>query len=248
MAPTLSPHGWSPGGVASGGHLRTVLSRTVSTSLAARETTGTTPIASVFALIIRGTVHLSKRWAARSARSVVEPVFLDHSSSTNLLARQSNAVLAIPTTYAGLNSGPAPGAVVGIVLGSIGGFILILYIFLSAFRLWGGGGRGGEVVEEQVIHHRRRRSRSRSRAMTERSIPLPRPSGERVVREREETVVVEEHVDPTEDDEDDIVEVIEEHSPERRPKRGPSGRSGFRTVDPAEFGGGSRPIRKVSRR
>jgi hypothetical protein len=65
-----------------------------------------------------------------------------------------------------------------------------------------------------------------------------------VVRE-EETVIVEEHVDPSV--EDDIVEVIEEHSPER-PARKPSGRSGYRTVDPAEFAGGRGPLRKVSRR
>ncbi len=228
-----------------------MLSRTVSPRDAAAAAK-TTPVASVFAVIIRGTVHLSRRtlFSPRFARGihsrsdVVEPVFLGH------LSKRQNAVLAIPTTYAGLDSGPAPGAVVGIVLGSIAGFILILYIFLSAFRLWGPGGGNTEVVEEEIIHSRRRRSRSRSRAMTERSMPPP-PTRERVVREREEeTVVVEEHVDNrTEEDEDDIVEVIEEHSPERRPpRRQPSGRSGYRTVDPAEFGGGSRPIRKVSRR
>jgi hypothetical protein len=65
------------------------------------------------------------------------------------------------------------------------------------------------------------------------------------VRE-EETVIVEEHVSPPRS-EDDIVEVIEEHSPER-PARGKSGRSGFRTVDPAEFGGGRGPTRKLGRR
>ena len=54
---------------------------------------------------------------------------------------------------------------------------------------------------------------------------------------------------PVDDREDDIVEVIEEHSPARRPVRRESKRaSGYRTVDPAEFGGGDRPMRKVSRR
>ncbi len=48
---------------------------------------------------------------------------------------------------------------------------------------------------------------------------------------------------------DDIVEVIEDHSPPRRVKRESSRReSGYRTVDPEAFGGGSRPLRKVSRR
>jgi len=52
-----------------------------------------------------------------------------------------------------------------------------------------------------------------------------------------------------EEREDDIVEVIEEHSPVRRESRRSSGRqSGFRTVDPDALGGGDRPVRKVSRR
>jgi hypothetical protein len=49
--------------------------------------------------------------------------------------------------------------------------------------------------------------------------------------------------------EDEIVEVIEALSPVRGPSRRESKRtSGFRTVDPAEFGSGDRPMRKVSRR
>lgn len=62
---------------------------------------------------------------------------------------------------------------------------------------------------------------------------------------REEEIVVEERVS---EPEDDIVEVIEEHSPERRPSGKSKRMSGFRTVDPAELGGGGRPMRKVSKR
>jgi len=243
MAPTRPPHS------ASGEQLRTVLSRTVSLalgslSLSPRNLPSKTPTASIFAVILKGALTVSKRALAdvfvssprSSASEAVHPVFI--SPSPAALSKRQNAVLAIPTTYAGLNSGPAPGALVGIVLGSIAGFILILYIILSALRLSGNWGRN-TIVEEEIVRSRRRsRSRSRSRAMSE--VNSPR----RVVREREETVVVEENVS----EEDDIVEVIEEHSPERPPKRGPSGRSGFRTVDPAEFGGGNRPMRKVSRR
>lgn len=63
--------------------------------------------------------------------------------------------------------------------------------------------------------------------------------------------MVEEHMSPeptveVEEEEDDIVEVIEEHSPEPPPRR-ESRKSGFRTVDPAEFGGGNAPSRKISR-
>ncbi|KAK4940361.1 hypothetical protein LTR10_019467 [Elasticomyces elasticus] len=251
MAPTVSAR------VASSAHLKSILSRTLSFALplASRDSsTSSTPVASIFALIIRGTVRLSERAitprsasaSAFASEGTHPTIYLDSKSQS--LDKRQNVILAIPTTYAGLNSGPAPGALVGIVLGSIAGFILLLYIILSAFRL-SGFQRGGGVVEEEVIRHRRR-SRSRSRAMTEASGPArspPRPRRERVVRE--ETVVVEERVEPSVSAEDDIVEVIEEHSPERPPpKRESTRRSGYRTVDPAEFGGGSRPMRKVPRR
>ena len=69
-------------------------------------------------------------------------------------------------------------------------------------------------------------------------------------RTRRETIIVEEvRRTSRPPPEDDIVEVIEEHSPVRRPSRRESKRtSGFRTVDPAEIGGGDRPMRKMSRR
>ncbi|KAJ9629110.1 hypothetical protein H2204_009050 [Knufia peltigerae] len=259
MPPTVASR------IVSSDHIKTVVSRTASSTLnflsargSSSSSQSTTPLASVFALIIRGTIRLSSRALAADSppaitprsQLVEEPVFLrprgDHQG---LARRQQNVILAIPTTYAGLNSGPAPGALAGIVLGSIAGFILVLYVLLSAFR-FGIFGNRQTVVEEEIVrhHHQSRRSRSRSRAMTEVSHHHHSPRRERVVREREETVVVEEHVEPSASADDDIVEVIEEHSPERPPKRGPNGRSGYRTVDPAEFGGGSRPIRKISRR
>ena len=89
--------------------------------------------------------------------------------------------------------------------------------------------------------------------MSEVSRPAPEPRR----RESRRTTVVEETRrtstrEPEIEREEDIVEVIEEHSPVRRKtgSRRESNRvsSGFRTVDPAEFGGGDRPVRKVSRR
>nr|KAK5449165.1 hypothetical protein LTR18_002254 [Exophiala xenobiotica] len=261
MAPTIAAR------IASNEHFKTVISRTTSSvvrslSLSVRDSSssaGATPLASVFALIIRGTIRLSTRGLSNlshhpntadgTPRSLLvgEPIFL-HPHETPLAKRQQNVILAIPTTYAGLNSGPAPGALVGIVLGSIAGFILILYIILSAFRFGAFGNNRQTVVEEEVVRHSyRRASRSRSRAMTEASHHHSPPRRERVTRQREETVVVEEHVDQSVSAEDDIVEVIEEHSPERRPpKRENTRRSGYRTVDPAELGGGNRPIRKAN--
>jgi len=157
--------------------------------------------------------------------------------------RQQNGILAIPTTYAGLNAGPTPGAVVGIVLGSLLGFLLCLFLVYTILRF--SGRFGGRVVEEEIITTRRR-SRSRSSRSASEVIEVEVPRRERRRRTmREETIVVEERVS---EPEDDIVEVIEEHSPERRPSGKSKRTSGFRTVDPAELGGGGRPMRKVSKR
>lgn len=183
-------------------------------------------------------------------------------SSSFLLSRRQTQILAIPTTYQGLNAGPQPGTVVGIVLGSVAGFLLILWLIYTCASLggnsfnlpWGGGGgRDTTIIEEEVIHRRSRSprpSRSRSRSETI-EVASTHRSPSRRGSSRRETIVVEERRTsrPAPPPEDDIVEVIEEHSPVRRTTRKESRRtSGFRTVDPAEFGGGDRPMRKVSRR
>lgn len=125
----------------------------------------------------------------------------------------------------------------------MGGFLLALFIVYTIVRFSGRWG-GGRVVEEEIIT--RRRSRSRSSRSESEVIEVEAPRRERRRRTvREEEIVVEERVS---EPEDDIVEVIEEHSPERRPSGKSKRMSGFRTVDPAELGGGGRPMRKVSKR
>lgn len=167
-------------------------------------------------------------------------------SIARLQPRQSVAG-AIPTNYQGLNSGPAPGAVAGIVLGSVAGFLLLLWLF---YALSQGGGffRANQDTEEEVVVRRSRSPprRRRSRARTEMTSHSPRRERvirqERVVRDfpppREpsrvrETIVVEESRPERRVEGDDIVEVIEEHSsvaPPRRKSRRNSG--GYRSVDP----------------
>src|SRR5271155_3070612 len=182
---------------------------------------------------------------------------LQSSPASILLSKRQTQVLAIPTTYEGLNAGPQPGTVVGIVLGSVAGFLLILWLLYTCgniddgFSIFGVWGRQ-TIVEEEII---RRRSRSRSRSpahsRTSRTETAEVVSVRSPSRTRRETIIVEERRTsrPAPPPDDDIVEVIEEHSPVRRPSRRESKRtSGFRTVDPAEFGGGDRPMRKVSRR
>ena len=170
----------------------------------------------------------------------------------SLLSRRQNAQpnpanpTLIPFTYAGLNSGPPPGEVVGIVFGSVGGFLLILWLIYTCFNM----GNADSSIEEEVVVRRRsgspRRTVSRSRSRSEvietrQRTPPPRRET------RRETVVLEETRRAPVEREDDIVEVIEEHSPPRR-SGGSRRQSGYRTVDPEAFGGGGRPLRKVSRR
>lgn len=234
MAPAVLPR------FPSGEHIRQV-SRSISSSVLSRSTDSSQkiPLVSVFAIIVRGSSNLASRAAPLISRAhSTDDVFLPLS-----LEKRQNAILAIPTTYQGLNAGPPPGTVVGITLGAIGGFIIILYIVLTTARLV----TGGTIVQEEIIT-RRSRSHSRRSEMSERR---PRRRRETVVEERVERVSRPASI-VVEEEEDDIVEVIEEHSPERSPtppRRGNSRRvSGYRTVDPAELGGGGRPMRKLSKR
>jgi len=85
------------------------------------------------------------------------------------LARRQIAVLAIPTTYTGLNTDPQPGTVVGIALGSIAGFLLLLWFIYTCFGItipfFGWGNR--VVVEEEVIRHRSTSRHHRSPSLRE---------------------------------------------------------------------------------
>lgn len=204
--------------------------------------------------------------APRSPISTVSSLSTPTNEPIQYLARSLSSIFrrqvdpsVIPTTYSGLNAGPTPGTVVGIVFGSVAGFLIVLgviYIFVNGV----GRNRDTSSIEEEVVI--RRRSRSPRRSSPRRSSPRRPPSSHsrseviEVSRHRSpprretrrETVIMEETRRPAPRD-DDIVEVIEDHSPPRRVKRESSRReSGYRTVDPEAFGGGSRPMRKVSRR
>ncbi|XDG09543.1 hypothetical protein ABKA04_009158 [Annulohypoxylon sp. FPYF3050] len=58
-------------------------------------------------------------------------------SRTNLLPRLATDVSTVPEGYGRNPSGPAPGAVVGIVLGSVAGFILLLWLIYWCVNLGG---------------------------------------------------------------------------------------------------------------
>ncbi|KAJ5091421.1 hypothetical protein NUU61_006291 [Penicillium alfredii] len=179
--------------------------------------------------------------------------------SSNALQKRYHTV-SIPASYGRLNSSPPAGTVVGIVLGSVAGFVLLLYlIFLTlnpGGRARGGGISSDSIDEEEVVEVRSRRSRPsgpRRRSdnivevMEERERRRPAPS--RRERDRDRVVVEEDSVTgtTTTDDRGDVVEVIEEESSAPSsasplpPRRMRSGRGGpaYRTVDPYDYGGGS---------
>jgi hypothetical protein len=135
-------------------------------------------------------------------------------------------------------SGPEPGTVAGIVLGSVAGFLLVCWLIQSLMNTNNKGGATTAMAgEEEVVVRRPRRnshggrSRHRHSQMREQS-RSPRVSSQRsqiIVEERRQqpppprarSIVVEHRVPG-----DDVVEVIEEHENyrERRgSRRGPGG-------------------------
>lgn len=76
----------------------------------------------------------------------------------SIIERQSQNPNIVPTTYGSINSGPAPGTVVGIVLGSVGGFLLILWLIYTCAQFGNVGGGGGSSYTESVVVRDRRKS------------------------------------------------------------------------------------------
>jgi hypothetical protein len=148
-----------------------------------------------------------------------------------LIARQSINVVqtGIIPTYYNFN-GPTPGTVVGIVLGSVAGFLLITWLLYSLTQLNGGGGNAVIAGEEEIVVRRPRRGSQvqsgRSRRSTRTEVReysrSPRRSAviveerRRAAPPRARSIVVEDRRVPG----DDVVEVIEEHD-EYRTRRGP---------------------------
>ncbi|TKA63817.1 hypothetical protein B0A49_10930 [Cryomyces minteri] len=187
---------------------------------------------------------------------------LSQSSSSalhQLVKRQTYNTVAIPTVYQGLSTDPQPGTVIGIVLGSVAGFILIVGLFYSLAN--SNNGRNTISADEDIVVRRgatRSRSpKSRKSRRSDREISRS-PRRERVIVEerirevnrapppmmsmppRARSIVVEDRRVSG----DDIVEVIEEHSdiaPRRKSRRS----SGYRSVDPDLYAGGAYPQREV---
>lgn len=185
---------------------------------------------------------------ALAARAIALPTNDDIPRSV-LQPRQQGGIVPIPTVYQGLNSGPAPGAVVGIVLGSVLGFIFLIWLLWILSNGTSFIRTNRDEEEDVVVRHRARTSDRRRSRRTEEMSQKPRsPRRDRVYKQeritrdfpvparspgtsrvRGETVYVDRETERRVDG-DDIVEVIEEHSsvgggppPKRKSKRASSG-------------------------
>ena len=175
--------------------------------------------------------------------STSHPLYLHQ--NTFAKRQQLGGIVAIPSVYSGLNDGPDPGAIVGITLGSVAGFLLVSWLLVGLVSGFGSSSGGSIVGEEEVIVRRSRSHRSRRSEMREVSRS---PRAQRIVVEERTARTVPVVVDGGSGrrvDGDDIVEVIEEHTPPRRKKGHRS--SGYRSVDPNAYAGGGYPQHSIRR-
>ena len=108
-------------------------------------------------VMITSIAHRSPSIAQSATQTLSESIQRLKQNSHEILRRQSltgSNDAIIPTTYGQLNSGPAPSTVVGIVLGSVGGFLLILWLIYTCATL--GGDVGGSDYTESVVVARRK--------------------------------------------------------------------------------------------
>src|SRR6266536_103814 len=89
------------------------------------------------------------RRALNNPRSISEGISM-------LLERQTKDPTIIPTAYGSINSGPTPGTVVGIVIGSVGGFLLCLWLIYTCLNFGTWGGAESSYTESVVVRDRRK--------------------------------------------------------------------------------------------
>lgn len=182
--------------------------------------------------------HRDHRRDPRQPATDYSEIGLDAPRTQPIAKRQQMVIQqGIIPTYYNLD-GPEPATVAGLVLGSVAGFLLIVWLLYTLFN---GGSIGGGVRttamagEEEIVVRRRRNSHGQTRSRASRRAEVrevsrsPRRSGGRsqiIVEERRgpprpRSIIVEDrHRVPN----DDVVEVIEEE--DYRERRGT--RRGYR--------------------
>ncbi|GAQ10540.1 hypothetical protein ALT_7861 [Aspergillus lentulus] len=157
--------------------------------------------------------------------------------------------VSIPASYGRLDDSPSPGTVAGIVLGSVAGFIFLLYLAYLGLGLNNKPSPDDVEVStvsmstttESALGRRARRARRGGR------IEVVEEEERRRRHPDDDNIVVEESMtSASRTDEGDMVEVLEEHSsidgpvaPARSRSRRSRVSGSYRTVDPYEYGGGS---------
>ncbi|KAJ5131192.1 uncharacterized protein N7515_007231 [Penicillium bovifimosum] len=193
------------------------------------------------------------------AMDLPSPNLNTHLLHTDTTHQKRYTTISIPSTYGRLNTSPPAGTVIGIVLGSVAGFCLLMYILFLALNP-GGIKRGGSgtvatgtasslstsmMDEEEGISGRSgRRRRDHIDVLEERE--TFRDSYRRQPSSRRDRVIVEESLVTSTTGEGDVIEVEEDEStipsdlsprPSRRSRSRRSG--GVRSIDPLAYGGGS---------
>ncbi|KAJ5458346.1 hypothetical protein N7475_009734 [Penicillium sp. IBT 31633x] len=183
-----------------------------------------------------------------------------HLLHTDISLQKRYTTISIPSTYGRIHNSPAAGTVVGIVLGCVAGFVLLMYILFLAVNP-GGVARGGpaptsssismsmSMEDEETVDTRSRRSSAGGRRRRDHIDVIEeqdsfRDSYRRRPSSRHERIIVEEDSLATSTmDGRDVIEVEEDESsvpsdvsprPPRRSRRG-----GVKHMDPLAYGGGS---------
>ncbi|KAK2613640.1 hypothetical protein N8I77_000540 [Diaporthe amygdali] len=184
---------------------------------------------------ILGRFHSLPSFPSRTVKTALD------APSRVLLAERDTTTSTIPGAYPGINDGPDAGEVVGITLGSVGGFLLLLWLVYTCLSIGNRPDTISSYGTASVVtrksrrrhskHHHRSPSRRRETVEVRTSrVPVAEPPPERIVME--ETMrrtsgpmpgpppapmaaPPPPRFVPHDDTEDEVV-VIEEHSPPPR--------------------------------
>ncbi|KAK4450091.1 hypothetical protein QBC34DRAFT_81806 [Podospora aff. communis PSN243] len=197
-------------------------------------------------MLIRRPAQLPRE-ALPAAAADLLPFKLPASPPTPIVPRQAATTTAtIPALYGSADSSPTPGAVAGITLGAVGGFLLVLYLIYVCINIGNSPERaessvtGSAVIERKRAHrhshHHHRRSHGEATVevrRTSRVVPSAVIVEEAVRGGRGggESIIIEEAIRRdvsrgprgprgpprvVHDSDDDEIVVMEEHSPPRR--------------------------------
>lgn len=186
---------------------------------------------------ISGRFHSLHRYPSRTVKTALD------APSRVLLAQRDTTTSTIPGAYPGINDGPDAGEVVGITLGAVGGFLLLLWLVYTCLSIGNrqdtlsSYGTASVVTRKSRRRHSKHHHRSPSRRRETVEVRTSR-TGPPVVDPPPERIVMEETVRrtsgpvpgppppmaapppprfvPQHDDSEDEVVVIEEHSPPPR--------------------------------